>query len=265
MKLPLTVLLLVSLLFVSCERNKVEEVQPSRNCRLVEQIMHPWSSTYGYTLKYTYTGDKISRIDDSRNEYFTFEYIGVRLTKKNSFYGGSASPHKYDIINYNADGTVSSIQRYWLKDLQANTYVQVMDIEFTYAGGKMVNVTTYRWGGGVRSKQQEYVYTYTGSNITKVDYTRHWDNGSGFTYTLTYNNLENYVRKRGTYAWLYTHVWDEYYGDLINGDAIARSQSAHNATIAFTGSTLYTADDDQNLSIIWRNNQTDEKYLYECR
>lgn len=264
MKLQLTALLGVALLFTACKKQEVEVIPEPSNCRLKELLVWPMNPRYRYTLTYSYEGSRIAQIQDSRGKYITFEYTGDRLTKKFHFTPGFQLPYAYESISYNGDGTVSAIEYYRLGS-QATAPEKAIDIVFTYSGGKMVNILSYWWYNGVRTPLQEFAFTYTGSNITKVDYTRHFSNDPADSNVYHYDEKENYLKAMGANAWLYASVWDDYYTNFIDDLAIARFLSGNNMVAYYNNPVVYTVDKNGNITGEFTSGDLTRKYIYECQ
>jgi hypothetical protein len=207
------ILALLTLLFftVSCTKN-VTESSLGTNCQLIKVVTYENAVTTDSAL-YVYVNNKVSRINWV-NWYYTFEYNGEKITKRSTFETAGTIAYMYDLVSYNADNTINKIEKFVLN---AGNYVRSYVNEFTYNNGKLNKTSIKTDNNGTLTLEEEYAYSYTGTNITQCIYT-FFDSSNGnpvstFEFTYMYDKNANYLVQQNPQALLL----DEYDGAFVPG------------------------------------------------
>lgn len=214
------------------------------------------------SVAYTYDGNKVAKVEviGDDNMHFTFEYNGDKVVKKNYFTGSSTVSTEYDKINYNNDGTISSVEHY-MKAGSTDVKVEVRNL--TYSNGKLSKLVFSDVSSGTSEQISQMEFTYTNGNITSEIITDAFSPDYPETITFTYDNNENYSKKLFSQPALIDPVFD-----LSDEGTIPALFSANNPiTTGVTGipgslSIIYTLNNNNNLTSIKLSGLTAVKYNY---
>jgi hypothetical protein len=254
-----------STLIFSCKKDDTNG-GGTPNCRVTKVNYFETSTTPYDSAVYTYTGDKVSKVQLSSANY-TLEYTGNNITKRNFFTSAGASPDLYDAITYNGDNTISKIETFYR--VSGSNYALFWSTEFGYTGGKLTKVTNYEVTNNVRTGFDEYTYTYTGNNITTAAYSDLTDPGSpAQNINFAYDNNPNYLKRQNSQVFLL----DAFFIDPELYLFLPMIFSQNNVT-TITGdagfvNVSYDLDNNQNLvnyRIMQGNTQVlRSQYTYTC-
>lgn len=174
-----TVIIAIVALFCSC--NNDDEVT-TENCTLAT-ISNFDGDDGEEQMQVTYTGNKITQLLGSSLKY-TYEYDAQdRISVKNYYEIGdqnNADTLKV-IYTYNADTTLNEEQFY---KLISGSYVQYSRIKYHYTNAKITTSDYYYTENNIETLKGITAYTYTGNNITKVEYVSQ-TTGSNYSYEFT--------------------------------------------------------------------------------
>ncbi len=237
----LLIFITATTLIFSCKKNDTES---QTTCRATKVNYFQTGSNPIDSAVYTYTGDKVSKVQLSSQNY-TIEYTGNNLTKKNYFISAAATPEFYDLISYNTDNTISKVETF--SRSSGSTYELVWRVDFAYTGGKLTKVTSNEVNNNVSSGFDEFTYTYSGNNITSASYRDLTDPSlPAETINYSYDNNPNYLKKQNSQILLV----DAFFSDL-DGLFIPLVVSENNV-VSISGavgsvSVTYEIDNNQNL------------------
>jgi hypothetical protein len=176
---PLFLLLLLSFSLISCKKDDEEKQE---TCR-VSKIDFYDAGSIDFTASYIYTDNRLTRVEMPGILNYSFEYSSERITKRNFFQPGSTTASFSDQIFYNADGTISKIDRFVIT---GPSQTKVMSFEFTYTSGKINKfVISEINSSNTLVVVEEHTFIYTGNNITTLN-SKYFDNGPTTNVTLTY-------------------------------------------------------------------------------
>src|SRR6476469_10227 len=100
-------------LFTACKKESKHDLPTTTTCTVSKVLYYDASGSTKPkdSAVYSYTGTNVNKVKLS-NLYYTLEYNGNTITKRNIFIYGNTSPDYYDVINYNGDGTINKIERF---------------------------------------------------------------------------------------------------------------------------------------------------------
>lgn len=252
-----------ALLFSSCKKDDDDDTPPAVTCKLAKSVYFDQSGLREDSARFTYTGDRITKAE-ATDYYYTYEYAGDRVSKRNSFSTGQTTPDYFQQLSYNSDGTPSKIETFVPT---SGTNSQIYDrMEFVYSGGKIQRIDYVDFSMGTGTKVAEFLYTYTGNNITTVairDLTVSPAETTTFTYT--YDANPNYLKKQNTQI----HFLDPFFGDgdpTLMPFALSENNVASLSVDGQTAAPLtYSLDDRQNIKDIKVVNRFIIAYTYQCQ
>jgi hypothetical protein len=205
---------------------------------------------------YTYTNEKISQVTLGNEYRISVKYEGDKVVRRDYFDLSTNTADGYSIISYNPDGTINRIEEYANGQMIADwTY------RFTYTSGKLTKLTLL---DDQSQPFEEYVYTYSGNNISKTEYIDD-PGGSSMHYTTEwkYDNRKN-VYTSNQQALLLDGVFM-----LDMGSYAAFCLSANNVTeISYDNTTdpvVYTRDAQNNITETKLAGSLFSKNIYECK
>lgn len=253
------------LLIFSCQSEPDDLLNPSLDCKVVKAYEYQSGGTIHDSIAYTYTNDKITKVEYlSDHSFYTLDYNGDRIVKKNYFFNGSATSDGYDIMSYTPDGTLNEVNTYF-DFLGSVTHLQ--KISLTYTMDKLTKLTTYFIDQNNQAQmEREDLFTYTGGNVTKY-VNKSYAFGTldrTDSSAMEYDNLPNYYRKQGS-QFLLT---DPFYN--LDADGVVFALSQNNL---IKGRTLpngdwvtltYTPDEKGNLSTVSVDGEIGIRYFYKC-
>jgi hypothetical protein len=194
MRTKFVALALIATLFFACQKDPDGSILSPANCTLEKVVYYDTDGTPEDTAKLTYSGSQITRVDYS-DVAITLEYTNGKVSKRNILAQGTTVVAYYDQFTYNTDGTVSKVESF-LSAL--GTPMQYYSYEYTYSSGKIATILekqdTTSTGGGALVPVYNYIFTYTGNNITKVDEEDLIAHVSD-VYTYQYDTKPNYFNK----------------------------------------------------------------------
>src|SRR5688572_26664785 len=132
---PLSILLFAISFSVisSCKKDDVP-ASPKTNCELAKAYYYNETGIALDSLIYTYTNGKLTKASNAE-AYFTLEYTNDKVTKRNYYETGSTDLEEYHVATYNADGSLSTIKKYYKSGALTIQYSQY---DLSYANGKLV-------------------------------------------------------------------------------------------------------------------------------
>jgi hypothetical protein len=228
-----------------------------------EYLYDDQSGAVENTLTYTYSDSKISRISSAGtdNNYYTFEYTGLLLHKKNFFATSTATTaDEYLLFNYNTDQTAASIEHY---TRSGSSYVKDRLQSFTYAAGKLTQLAISELVNGNMAETIVHTYTYTGANITATDIVDHRTPQAAEHITFSYDNQPVYgPQVLGRQVLFIDPAFDV--EEDVSG--IPATFSANNVTgVSANGRTVpiaYVLEEHQRLGQLKVDNKTAVSYHY---
>jgi hypothetical protein len=255
---------LISVSLVSCHRPVVDPITGLQTLQVdKEYLYNDQSGAVENTLTYTYSDSKVSKISSAGadNNYYTFEYTGPSLHKKNFFATSTATAaDEYLLFNYNTDQTVASIEHY---TRSGSSYLKDRLQSFTYAAGKLTQVAVSELVNGNMAETIVHTYTYTGANITAADIVDHRDPQAAEHITFTYDNQPVFVPQLLGRQVLFIDPAFDVEEDV---SGIPATFSANNITgVSANGRTIpvaYVLEEHQRLGQLKVNNKTAVSYHY---
>lgn len=232
-----------------------------KTCKL-SKIVYYDSGAASDSISFVYQNNLPVRGNFPQGFYFTFEYNGERIIKRSYFQGPATLSDYYETAAYNSDGSISKIETFVRTN---NTYTKDMVYDFTYTSGKLNNLAvTQNDGNGIFDLIADYVFTYTGANISRSVSTEYDPiNGNSVeTLNYSYDSNDNYFAKTKNMLLL-----DFLFADF-DGTILPLLLSQNNATtVQFSlGSAplSYTINDKQNLTSFSIAGQLLANYSYQC-
>jgi len=249
-----------SVLFYGCKKDKDND-PAQQTCKITKVNYFGTTGAPVDSAAYTYTGDKVSKVQLSTQNY-TLEYSGNNVIKRNIFSTAGASADAYDQITYNSDGTINKIESF---ERVSSNYVLAYRAAFTYSGAKLTKATFSDINNNTATVYEDYVYNYTGNNITSSVYTD-YSGSTPFTQTFTYtfDTNTNYFKKQNSQFLLIDAFFADFDGlflPLAFSDNNVTNISSNGQSIPFS----YTLDSRQNLGDIRLLNQLFARYTYQCQ
>ncbi len=260
LKISLLFLFTASVFFYGCKKDK-DDNPAQQTCKVTKVNYFGSTGLPVDSAAYTYTGDKVSKVQLSTQNY-TLEYSGNNVVKRNIFSSAGATPDAYDQVTYNSDNTINKIESF--ERVSAN-YVLVYRANFTYTSGKLTKAAFSNINNNTATVYEDYVYTYTGNNVTSSLYTDYTTSTpSSQTLNFTFDSNANYFRNQNSQFLLI----DAFFADL-DGLFLPLAFSDNNVlSISGTGGSIplsYTLDSRQNLGDIRLLNQLFARYTYQCQ
>ncbi len=260
LKISLLFLFTASVFFYGCKKDKDDD-PAQQTCRVTKVNYFESTGAPLDSAAYTYTGDKVSKVQLSEQNY-TLEYNGNNVVKRNIFSSAGATPDAYDQVTYNSDGTINKIESF---ERVSSNYVLGYRANFTYSGGKLTKAAFSDINNNTATVYEDYVYTYTGNNITSSLYTDYTGSApSTQTLTYTFDTNTNYFKKQNSQFLLI----DAFFADF-DGLFLPLAFSENNViSISSAGQSIplsYTLDSRQNLGDIRLLNQLFARYTYQCQ
>lgn len=267
----LSVLLITATLFTACNKEPENDVDnqsgTGADCRPFKVYLYGFTGSVPFidTLVYTYSDANVTNITGPKY-YFTYEYAGGHIIKRNYFDSLSATTSTdYDTVSYNSDGTVSKIQSYSYDDV--NDWKYEDRYEFTYNADKLVKLTyTDYWNDEPSGDKDTHFYTYTGNNITRdsvVEDRSTWSDVSVYHYT--YDDQKNHFNKSGANALFHSAIAMD-----LDGVMLPFFFSSNNVTGAREGDDVeemkfsYTTDTKGNVQQMKVDGITGAVWEYQC-
>lgn len=254
------VVLTVSGFFVACKK---EDSENGSGCKATKVYMYD-GGVREDSLIYFYAGSNVSKVQFiSDGQYYTLEYNGNRVVKRNFFFSGSTTaPDYYETISYNPDGTPARIDGFVPG---GTTPFNDIRIDFAYNAGKLSKITVSENDGSGFNKVEEHTYTFTGNNITTVTSTD-LTTGEQSSTDFAYDTNNNYLTKQNP-QFLFV---DPLFAFAFDASLVPLAMSANNVTTV-TSSLLpvpvpatYVLDDKGNVKEVKLLGQTLLEYAYFC-
>lgn len=261
LKFSIGLTLFTSTFFAACKKDDDDDDGGSSgNACKVSQVQYFDSGRVEETGNYTYTGNQLTKVQFN-DYYYTFEYTNNNISKRNYFVSAASTPEYYDQITYNSDGTVNRIEI--SAKTQTSSYAPFLRIDNTYSGGKL-NKTTYLFiDGGVTEPIIESNYTYTGNNITTLNYTDYTDTSQG-TINYTYDSNPNFFKKQNSQAFLVEQIFNIFLFSIEGFALLPMGISENNVTNISNSTISYEPDDKQNLKDLKIGGDLFARYTYQC-
>lgn len=259
-QLSLAVIAIAGISLTSCKKKK-PDVQAEKTCKL-SKIVYYDTGVATDSISFVYQNNIPVRANFPQGFYFTFEYSGERISKRSYFEGAASLSDYYETAVYNSDGSIAKVEAFVRTN---NTYTKDFVYEFTYNGGRIQRMAvTQNDGNGIFDLITDYVYTYTGTNITRTVYTEYdpVNGNSTETFNYTYDAIPNYFAKTKNILLL-----DFLFADF-DGTVLPIILSQNNVTgVQFSIGTAplsYTADEKQNMTSFSIAGQLLSRYFYQC-
>jgi hypothetical protein len=253
-----------ALLLSACKKDDDDDDTPANvTCKLDKSVYFDGNGAREDSALFTYTGDKITRAVTT-DYYYTYEYSGDRVSRRNFFETGETTPAYFQRITYNADGTPNKIETLIpTTGTNAELYDQM---NFIYSSGKLQKIDYLEYDGTTSEKTAEFTYTYTGNNITSATITDLSTTPSqSLTLNYTYDTNPNALLKQNASI----YYLDPFFGDA-DPSLLPLTFSQNNAvSLGAQGQTpaplTYTLDDRQNLKDIKVASRFIVAYSYKCQ
>lgn len=253
-------LTVLTILLTACQKEIQHDFPKTTNCKVVQVNYYDASgnTTPIDSAVYTYAGSNVSKVQLSQL-YYTFEYNGNTITKRNIYIYGNATPDYYDTVLYNANGSINKIERFINAGTTYNIFYRY---EFMYASGKLSQLNYYNMANNTATKEADYVFTYTGNNITTAVYNDYTGTTqpSPLNLNYTYDDNANYFKKQNSNILLIDYLFID-----IDAKFFPLVFSANNVTNADLGNFSYALDADQNLKDVMLQNNLLAHYKYTCQ
>lgn len=218
------------------------------------------------SVRYEYANDQLTKIYANTDAYITFEYAAGKVSKRSFYTVGLPQPDDYDLFSYNNDGTLARIERF---DSSFTGFAKYDSLAFAYTGGKLGSVREYWYNGTTAGLHGEYLYTWSGNNISTQVYN---DYGSGpltstTTTQFTYDTQPNYFRKQST-QFLQTDPFFlesdvDYYTLFLSENNVLKSEEP--SVPGSASNWTYAADANGNLNDLKRQGNRLLRYEHQCR
>jgi hypothetical protein len=255
------VLSLAVIFLFSCKKDHDPDPSSS-NCKVLKAYAYDQGSIYDSAI-YTYTNDKVTRVD-AADYYFTLEYAGDRISKRNFYSIGSTTIEGYETVTYNADGTISKLERFTGSGSSAQLWER---ITYTYSGGKLQKVSTNDDDGtGNLVPYNEVSFEYTGNNITKERSEYFGSFPSVDTLTFQYDSKANYFSRQNNQFFLV----DPFFLD-VDTEVFPLFLSQNNVTtVVYLSDPLspilfsYEEDSHSNGTKVKQDGELLFSYMYQC-
>lgn len=255
---------LIATSIIACQKEPDESIldEPQLTCTLQKAEIMDGSGGIEDSGVYTYTNSMVSKIEFT-NLYYTFQYTGTKVSRRNYYTPGVVAPIGYDNVTYNGDGTVQKVETFIGAPGLPNP-ILVLGFDFVYTGGKLT-----RWTEKIDSTGSgqplipyyEYNYTYTGNNITRYIENDIFGNIKD-TVDFQFDNVANHFAKNPNA--LFTDI----FFNELNGQLAPFVFSANNVIkLSGTGGDLnigYTLDNNKNLKELLVEGQVASRYTYKC-
>lgn len=248
----------IALLFSSCQKEPSAGKPSGKGCQLTKAYYFDDSGGTD-SLVHTYMDDKLTKIANA-DGYYTFQYTGNKITRRNHFETGYPDQTGYDLITYNADGSLAAINTYYDYGGQVIHYLQY---NFIYTDAQLVKfeVKEYDFITDKLELSSSAEYTYTGNNITLCKTT---DHSMGTTDTYTYDHDDN----PNSYAKNNPILVDLAFIDGIEGAMLPFALSRNNIkTVYYDGDAdliTYKLDGQGNLYELYFYGELAARYFYDC-
>ena len=260
-------LCLLPIIFLfSCQKETDETTsRTTGNCKVEKQYIYDDGGAIYDSAFYTYNGNNITKVENS-DGYITFEYSNDKIIKRNVFLPGTTILDAYDVVTYNADGTIEKIEQY---DSFTGAMEKDGELIFTYTSGKLTNLKIWEdYGSGTLELTTEFIYKYTGSNATQVVAKYFFQGNAGETHTLNlqFDSMPNYLRKQSP-QFLLTDLFQFEFDGLwlitfTSENNVIKIKDANNPSDDILLS--YTPDSNGNLSTLAIDGTIGLRYSYEC-
>lgn len=257
---------IASLFLISCQPELPSNLNTNTGCRLSKAYSYfTGSGTIADSAEFTYAANRITRVNLNSDYYFTLDYSNEKITKRNFFNSATNASEGYDLLSYNADGTIKKIDRF---DNSGTPQIWEL-IEFNYSQGKLVKAKiSDDDGSGNLLPVTEAVYSYTANNISKI-VTQSYSFGQPNdldSISLVYDAQPNYFKKQDSYYLMTNPFFIEF--DL---GFLAFMTSEHNLIKAVNPNDpsdvliySYAADSRGNLVSVSEDGQIGLRYAYSC-
>jgi hypothetical protein len=224
------------------------------------------SGTIADSAEFTYSANRITKVKLNSDYYFTLDYSNEKITKRNFFNSATNASEGYDLISYNADGTIKKIDRY---DNSVTPQIWEL-IEFNYGQGKLVKAKiSDDDGSGNLLPEIEAAYSYSGNNINKI-VTQSYSFGQPSdldSISLVYDAQPNYFKKQDSY-YLFTNPFFiefdlGFLAFMSSENNLIKSVNPANPSDVLI--YAYTPDSRGNLATVSEDGQIGLRYSYNCQ
>jgi hypothetical protein len=248
---------LIGLSFFSCQKENSDANPGDSTCKVVKTYLYDFGQLDDSVFN-TYSSEKLIKVTLGNEYRISFTYEGNKIVRRDYFDLSTNAPDGYSVISYNSDGTINKIEEY--ETANGQTVVD-WTYRFSYTSGKLTTLTLL---DDQSQPFEEYIYTYSGNNISKTEYID--DPGGTSMHYITewkYDNLKN----------AYSSNQQALLADgllLQNmGDYAAFCLSANNVTEIsydnYIDPVVYTRDAQNNITEIKLAGSLFSKNVYECR
>ncbi|MEJ0104709.1 MAG: hypothetical protein WDO19_20095 [Bacteroidota bacterium] len=175
-----------AILFLGCQKGKDDNdlINSTTTCKLKTITYNFSPSPRVYNV--VYSGDNILELSSSVDKtQYTYNATG-QLTKKETLNNGNTQAQYKTEFSYNGDGFLAEEKNY---EFFGGSLQATSRYTFQYNGSRLSQMNHYTSGGTTYNGKT--VYTWTGDNITSIDYydeTNTLECTTIFTYDLTKEN-----------------------------------------------------------------------------
>lgn len=178
--------LATSVFYLSCQKDNDDTEQPPAKPECTNNKLYIYEGgSVDDSISYTYTSGKITGISSASNGKVVLDYDADKIVRRNYFDIGNSTPRAYDVISYNSNGTINSILQYGSgDDIELRTY-------FSYNNNKLSGIKVFDADSVLR---EDYAYTYTINNITRMDAHEYWSGvDEAYTHLFRYDTKNNFL------------------------------------------------------------------------
>lgn len=210
------------------------------------------------SFRYVYTNGLLTKLVLNEKDYVVLEYANNKVITRSYFKQNSVTAFAVDSVFYNAANLLTQLKKY---EKLNSTSVLKNHLELAYTNaGKLEKLTELN---GAHQKRMEYVYSYSGGDLTKADVTVFGNGSQNFAYQYKFDSKKNYFNNN-LQALLVEGVLLDLFAELV-----PFYFSENNLVEIFDGANTarfnYILNDKNIVSEIKLNNQPYLKFMYECK
>ena len=259
------VMLSVTLLYFSCQKEISEIIQEESQCRIIMGYYYGGSGGINDSVAFTYTGDHVTR-SEGRDEYVLYYYTGNNITVRKIYEKPGNALIYLDSISYDNSNRITKLIN-WEYPGMSNYDTTNIIYDFTYQGQSIKKVVETTIIPNYYSDTANWLFTTDASgNVKRVDLTNYdqtmvWD-----SIKYTYNTDPNYFKAVHPHFFLFDPFFGLHAGQVPH---FAYFYS-HNNVINFTiyGNwdypIVYGLDSLNNVVRVDMGGFEYMKYKYEC-
>jgi hypothetical protein len=258
LKFAISLTLFITTFFAACKKDDDDDSGSENACK-VTNVQYYDDGQPDETATYTYNGNQVTKVQFSNYNY-TLEYSGNNITKRNYFVSAGATPELYDQISYNSDGTISKIESF--EKSSATAYSPFLRLDFIYSSGKLNKTRYFAFDStGASALALENTYTFTGNNITSLNFQNFADTTQG-TVSYTYDTNPNFFKKQNSQIYIVDFLFNHFLFD--DGSFLPMAFSENNVTKIVNTDISYESDTNQNLKDLKFGGDLIARYTYQC-